>query len=218
MIYPVDPHFPITQKFGENPDWYKSTHGHPGLDFGCPVGTPVKAVLAGVVVFAGLDPETAANPKAGYGLHIRVQGLQYLAIYGHLSVTMVGAGNQVEEGEPIGQTGNTGFSTGPHLHFELRTAAAIATTCVDPLPFLNQAQQPNRQPIFYAVVVADVLMIRKDPSRTHGPLGNLKKGDIIPVYSLAGSDVWVEHDRGFSAFALTGENLMQVACSQAKVE
>ena len=209
MIYPVDPSFPITQKFGENPDWYPTTHGHPGIDFGCPIGTPVKAVFAGQVTFAGMDPQTAIDSKTGYGLHVRIQGAQFLAIYGHFSVAMVSQGNQVVEGQPIGLTGNTGFSTGPHLHFELRTSTG-ALTCFDPLPLLNETQEPDRKPLFYAVVTCGSINIRKDASREHSPLGLLHQGDVIPIYSLAGPEVWVEHDKGFSAFRIAGEDLMKI--------
>jgi len=212
MIYPVDPTFPITQKFGENPDWYPLTHGHPGIDFGCPLGTPVRSVFAGQVLFAGLDPETVVKSTAGYGLHVRIQGLagqQYLAIYGHFSVALVKQGQTLIEGQEIGLTGNTGFSTGPHLHFELRTSTG-ALTCFDPLPLLDQAQKPDRKPLFYAVVTCAAVMIRRDAGRDHSAIGMLGKGDVVPVYSLAGQEVWIEHDRGFSAFRIGGEDLMKV--------
>ncbi len=174
MIYPVDPSFPITQKFGENPDWYPTTHGHNGLDFGVPEGTVVKSTFAGLVVFAGMDPETLVKPKTGYGLHVRMQGQQYLAIYGHLSVLQTKRDDQVSEGQLIGLTGNTGFSTGPHLHFELRTASSIVT-CFDPLPLLDKVQQPDRKPLFYAVVTCSAVMIRRDASRDHSPLAVFTK-------------------------------------------
>ena len=209
MIYPVDPTFPITQKFGENPDWYPTTHGHNGLDFGVPEGTVVKSTFAGLVVFAGMDPATQASPKTGYGLHVRVQGQQYLAIYGHLSVLQTERDDQVSEGQVIGLSGNTGFSTGPHLHFELRTASSIVT-CIDPLPLLDKTQQPDRKPLFYAVVTCVAVMIRRGPNRDQSPLAALHQGDVIPVYSLAGPEVWVEHDRGFSAFRIGGEDLMKI--------
>ena len=212
MIYPVDPSFPMTQKFGENPDWYPTTHGHPGIDFGCPIGTLVWSVFPGQVLFAGLDPETVVNSKTGYGLHVRIHrsaGFESLAIYGHFSAVRVKQGDQVLEGQPIGLTGNTGFSTGPHLHFELRTSTG-ALTCFDPLPLLDKVQQPDRKPLFYAVVTCTAVMIRPDASRDHGPVGVLHQGDVIPVYSLAGFEAWVEHDRGFSAFRIGGENLMKV--------
>jgi hypothetical protein len=209
MIYPVDPSFPITQKFGENPDWYPTTRGHPGIDFGCPIGTQVLSVFAGTVVFAGLDPETVVNSKTGYGLHVRIQGPSFLAIYGHFSNLMIKQGCQIVEGQQIGLSGNTGFSTGPHLHFELRTASSVAT-CIDPLPLLDKAQQPDRKPLFYAVVTCTAVMIRPDASRDHGPVGVLHQGDVIPVYNLAGFEAWIEHDKGFSAFRIGGEDLMKV--------
>jgi hypothetical protein len=209
MIYPVDPTFPITQKFGENPDWYPTTHGHPGIDFGCPIGTLAWSVFGGQVLFAGLDPETVVNSKTGYGLHVRIQGSQYLAIYGHFSEIRVKQGDKIPEGQPIGLTGNTGFSTGPHLHFELRTSTGVLT-CFDPLPLLDQAQKPDRKPLFYAVVTCVAVMIRRGPNRDQSPLAALHQGDVIPVYSLAGPEVWVEHDRGFSAFRIGGEDLMKV--------
>jgi murein DD-endopeptidase MepM/ murein hydrolase activator NlpD len=209
MIYPIDNYYQITQKFGENPDWYPLTHGHNGLDFGIPEGTPVKSTFAGLVVFAGLDPATQASPKTGYGLHVRVQGPQYLAIYAHLSILQTQRDDQVGEGQVIGLSGNTGFSTGPHLHFELRTASSVAT-CIDPLPLLDKAEKPNRKPLFYAVITCRAVMIRREPNRNKSPLAILSEGDVIPVYSLAGPEVWVEHDRGFSAFRIGGEDLMKI--------
>jgi murein DD-endopeptidase MepM/ murein hydrolase activator NlpD len=220
MIYPVDPKFPITQRYGENPDWYPLTHGHNGLDFGLPVDNPAKAVFPGLVVFAGLDPETAVNPKSGYGNCIRIQGSQYLVIYGHLNVIQVKRDDQVTEAQIIGLTGGdpnnpqhipTGFSTGPHLHFELRTGSSLAT-CTDPYPLLTKYQQPNRQPLFYAQLAPGItgVTIRSGPSITSPRTGILTPADIVPVYALAGAEAWVEHDRGFSAFRYAGETLLQV--------
>jgi murein DD-endopeptidase MepM/ murein hydrolase activator NlpD len=212
MIYPIDNYYQITQKFGENPDWYPTTHGHPGIDFGCPIGTPVRSIFGGQVLFAGMDPETVIKPKTGYGLHVRVlctQGKQCLAIYGHFSQVLVKQDEQITEGQHIGLTGNTGFSTGPHLHFELRSSTG-ALTCFDPLPLLNRNQQLDRKPLFYAVVTCVAVMIRRGPNRNQSPLAALNQGDVIPVYSLAGPEVWVEHDRGFSAFRIGGEDLMKI--------
>jgi len=53
-------------------------------------------------------------------------------------------------------------------------------------------------------------MIRTAAGRDHSALGMLSKGDVIPVYSLAGLEVWVEHDKGFSAFRIGGEDLMKI--------
>ena len=215
MIYPVDPSTPITQLYGENPSWYPLTHGHNGLDFGLPEGNPAKAVIPGLITFAGLDPETAANPKAGYGQYVRIQGAQYQVIYGHLTVLQVRRDDQVQSGQVIGLTGGktppTGFSTGPHLHFEVRTGSSIAT-CIDPLPLLNKAEQPNRKPLFYAELAPGItgVSIRSGPGVTYPRTGLLKPGDAVPVYNIAGPEAWIEHDRGYSAFRYAGENLLQV--------
>jgi len=214
MIYPVTPTFPITQKFGEHPDWYPLTKGHNGLDFGLPEGSPTWSTFAGLVTFAGVDPETEANPKAGYGLCVRIQGVRFLAIYGHLTLITVKRDEQVANGHIIGRTGGvtapTGFSTGAHLHFELRTASSLAT-CIDPLPLLNPDEKANRTPIFYAQIRPEVsgVNVRTGP-RIDAPLAGkvLKPNEVIAVYSLAGPSVWVEHDRGFSAFNY--EPLMKV--------
>ena len=215
MIYPVNPSFPITQRFGENPDWYPLTHGHNGLDFGLPEGNQAKAVIPGLVTFAGLDPETAANPKAGYGNCVRIQGSHYLAIYGHLTFIYVKRDDQVLEGQAIGLTGGatppTGFSTGPHLHFEVRTGSSLAT-CTDPFPLLSKDQQPNRQPLFYAQLAPGItgVNIRSGPNVTNPCTGILTPADTIPVLALAGAMAWIEHDLGFSAFRYGGEALLKV--------
>ncbi len=95
----------------------QSIHGHNGVDFGAPIGTPVYASLGGVVTLTrGGD---AWN--GGYGNYIVVKhsnGVQTL--YAHLSSILVNKGENVGKGETIAKSGNTGQSTGPHLHFEVR--------------------------------------------------------------------------------------------------
>jgi hypothetical protein len=209
MIYPVDPKFPISQLFGENPALYPATNGHKGLDFALPEGNFVRCVFPGLVTFAGLDPATHVDPKAGYGLHVRIQGTQYLAIYAHLSFTLLKRDDQVQTGQQVGLSDNTGRSTGPHLHFELRTGSSLAT-CIDPLPLLNKDEKPDRSPFFYAEVLCTSLNIRRDPSTQFSPSGQLKTGDIVPVFSLSGLNIWFEHDRGFSAYRFSGDALMKI--------
>ncbi|MDB5204539.1 MAG: peptidase family protein [Candidatus Taylorbacteria bacterium] len=92
-------------------------HGKYGtaVDLGTPVGTQVYAAAGGKVLVA-----KTGGYNGGYGNYIVVQhnnGMQ--TIYAHLSVVDVSAGNTVSQGDPIGKSGNTGNSTGPHLHFEI---------------------------------------------------------------------------------------------------
>jgi len=58
--------------------------------------------------------------KKGYGLHVRIENDFYYVIYGHLSKVFIEEGKDIKYGDKIGDSGNSGFSTGPHLHFEIR--------------------------------------------------------------------------------------------------
>jgi murein DD-endopeptidase MepM/ murein hydrolase activator NlpD len=98
--------------------------GHIALDFGAPVGTPVKSTMDGKVVYAGWNDE-------GYGNLVIVENGPYRTYYGHLSKIPVQYGQQVEAGSTIGLSGNTGNSTGPHLHYEVRKHGQH----LDPLDF-----------------------------------------------------------------------------------
>lgn len=85
---------------------------HYGLDFKANVGTTVYASDGGTVVYAG--------PRGNYGIYIKIQhGTKYETVYAHLSSVLVKVGDKVFKGQPIAKSGNTGMSTGPHLHFEV---------------------------------------------------------------------------------------------------
>ncbi len=104
---------PITTYFGEKASYYYSG-AHSGLDFGVDTGTPVRAAASGTVV--------AANRQADeYGWHVIIaHNSTYSTLYAHLSRFDVKPGDKVVAGQQIGLSGNTGFTLGPHLHFELR--------------------------------------------------------------------------------------------------
>jgi len=87
--------------------------GHVALDFGVPVGTPVKSTLDGKVTFAGWNNQ-------GYGNLIIVENGPYRVFFAHLSDFSVKVGDKIQAGEVLGKSGNTGDSTGPHLHYEVR--------------------------------------------------------------------------------------------------
>jgi murein DD-endopeptidase MepM/ murein hydrolase activator NlpD len=94
-------------------------HGYNAVDLGTPVGTRVMAAAEGTVVIA-----RASGYNGGYGEYVAIQhpnGTQ--TVYGHLSKVYVTSGEHVTQGETIALSGNTGRSTGPHLHFEVRGAA-----------------------------------------------------------------------------------------------
>lgn len=116
LVHPVvDPSKrTITQHFGENPEDYArfGIKGHTGTDFATPIGSLVQATDKGQVIEAGwLDD---------YGNYIKLRHAWGESIYAHLSSFQVAHGEYVGQGEKIALTGNTGNSTGPHLHYAMR--------------------------------------------------------------------------------------------------
>lgn len=122
LAHPVqDPQYrKVTQVYGVNGDYYKRfkvdgvpLRGHNGIDFGTPQGTAICAVADGHVVEVAYDP-------TGYGLYIKIVHPWGESLYAHLSQQLCAVGDIALAGETIGLSGNTGNSSGPHLHFGLR--------------------------------------------------------------------------------------------------
>ncbi|HEX6489662.1 MAG TPA: peptidoglycan DD-metalloendopeptidase family protein [Candidatus Dormibacteraeota bacterium] len=130
FIWP-EPQAQITQGFGPSTLWFEppyagAPHFHMGIDLAAPQGTHVLAADDGVVALVG-------SGTTGYGNYVVIahQG-GFTTLYGHLEAALVHPGDQVTQGEVIGFEGSTGYSTGPHVHFELRINGAPQ----DPAPYL----------------------------------------------------------------------------------
>lgn len=109
---------------------------HRGVDLGIPTGTEVVAAWSGIVKNVSMKSATI-----GLGYYVEVQHADGVRTrYGHLSKPLVKTGQQVNQGETLALSGNTGHSTGPHLHFEVW----INQKVVDPLPYLNGKQKMFR--------------------------------------------------------------------------
>jgi murein DD-endopeptidase MepM/ murein hydrolase activator NlpD len=124
-LWPVYPH-PITSEFG-----YRELRGvygfHYGLDMGCWTGTPVRATKDGTV--------TAASWRGSLGLTVEIaHDSGYSTLYAHLSSVQVRVGDQVKAGDVIALSGNSGNSTGPHLHYEIH----LYGNPVDPLRYIDE--------------------------------------------------------------------------------
>ncbi|MEE1754112.1 M23 family metallopeptidase [Streptomyces sp. SP18CS02] len=103
---------------------------HTGVDFAASSGTPVKAVGAGTVVSAGWS--------GAYGNEVVIQHADgNYSQYAHLSSLAVSSGQSVSGGQQIGLSGSTGNSSGPHLHFEVRTGPGYGSD-IDPVSYLRQ--------------------------------------------------------------------------------
>lgn len=118
---PVRANFRFTSGFGQR--WGRM---HAGTDFAAPIGTPVYATADGVVTDAGWS--------SGYGRLIKIQhefGIE--TRYAHLNAMRVSVGQRVSRGERIGDMGNSGRSTGPHLHYEVR----VGGQAVNPMIYIR---------------------------------------------------------------------------------
>ncbi|MDF2093854.1 M23 family metallopeptidase [Knoellia sp. 3-2P3] len=101
---------------------------HNGNDFACPVGTPLMAMSQGTVIFAGQE--------GGYGNKVEIEYWDgTVSYYAHMDTISVTVGQQVAVGDQVGTSGNTGHSTGPHLHLEIHPGGGGA---VDPEPWLRE--------------------------------------------------------------------------------
>lgn len=105
----------ITQRYS----YRGPKRGHAGLDLAAPTGTPVYASLSGTVTFSGWN-------VFGYGQLITIRGIDGRDYYyAHNSRRLVAKGQRVRQGQMIARVGSTGNSTGPHLHFEIRSGSSI---------------------------------------------------------------------------------------------
>ena len=141
LVSPLHIPLRITQRFGENPDWYTVYHllGHEGVDLGCPEGTPVLASHNG-----------HAQPRWGdstYGDHVYLYGDGYMTLYAHLSKITVWKFQKVKAGGVLGLTGSTGRSTGTHLHWGLKVNGISNLgykDWIDPLSYIEDPSMSMR--------------------------------------------------------------------------
>lgn len=135
----------IASGFGSRVDpLYKTIKFHAGLDFACPQGTPIYATADGRVKLSG-------NVGDGFGNHvILAHGYGYETLYGHMVRTKVRAGQSVKRGEIIGWVGNTGKSTGPHLHYEVHKGGRP----VDPIYFFYNDLTPEQYQLILKIAAS----------------------------------------------------------------
>jgi murein DD-endopeptidase MepM/ murein hydrolase activator NlpD len=114
---------------------FQTMKAHLGVDYAAPTGTPALTVGDGVVEFSGV--------QGGFGNVVIVRhGSNHSTVYAHLSRILVRKGQSVQKGQTIGAVGSTGWSTGPHLHFEFR----VNGVHVDPDKVIQQAQSTPLSP------------------------------------------------------------------------
>lgn len=180
MRKPFDGEFAVTQRYGEK---ITDPAGHTGIDYALYLGTPVLAACSGKV-------SRVAYLQSGYGTHVVIDhdnGLQ--TVYGHLSSVCVKLGSPVSEGQPIGRSGNTGNSTGPHLHFEVRQEGRP----VD--PELIFRQQSGQSGVEEKTVSVPLLFVRSGPGIEYPIVDSLKQGSRVSGEVIA-ETVWLKIGAG----------------------
>ncbi len=126
LAWPVNPHI-LTQSFGNTAFAQSGAYngsGHNGIDIGASIGTPITS--AGVGVVQGTGDTDKACPNASFGKWVLIKHNNGLStLYAHLSVIKAVPGQTVNSGDVIGYSGNTGYSTGPHLHFTVYASQGV---------------------------------------------------------------------------------------------
>ncbi|OAB57371.1 hypothetical protein AY599_20030 [Leptolyngbya valderiana BDU 20041] len=127
LIFPLSIPAPISSFFGWRHHPIAGTRRfHTGTDIAAPLGTPVLAAFTGRVA--------VADALGGYGLTVILEHNDGTAetLYAHMSELLVRPGDRVEQGQVIGRVGSTGYSTGPHLHFEVKQLTERGWVFLDP--------------------------------------------------------------------------------------
>lgn len=154
LKYPLDS-IRVTQYFGntnfatKNPQIYKSGT-HPGMDFAASIGTPVMASLSGTVVGSGNMDLAGGGRCRAYGKWVMIKHDNGLStLYAHLSLIKVTNGQQLITGQVLGYSGNTGATTGPHLHFGVYATEGVRITKLTSSSYCSGVLYPLADPKAY---------------------------------------------------------------------
>jgi murein DD-endopeptidase MepM/ murein hydrolase activator NlpD len=164
--------FVLTSPFGNRTSPFTNTVDfHSGLDLAAREGTPVLASGGGRVVFAGRYPLRRNVRWWRYGNVVVVaHGTRYLTIYAHLNEITVRRGATLRRGEEVGTVGNTGWSTSPHLHYEVRFRKEIddEPTPIDPRIYILNYQWTGHEELLIQGRSAPIPAFDPLPSRMRG--------------------------------------------------
>lgn len=144
FIKPFLGNYVVTQTYNEHkaraiangwcwkPDTGCTSFYYPGIDYGTPINTSIVVSENGIVTEAKKD----LSPSGGYGNYVKIKHAEnFITLYGHLNKILCAVGQSVKRGKIIGLSGNTGNSTGPHIHWEMR----LNGIPVDPQLYISSA-------------------------------------------------------------------------------
>lgn len=200
LIKPFHGNYPITQLYGENAAAYAhfGIPGHNGIDWGMKEGTIIKPAAPGHILEIKSDP-------AGYGNYVKISHGDYHSLYAHFREANVIVGQEVDTNTIIGWSGNTGNSTGSHLHFGFKDLQQLDNGFhgyIDPMPYIKngveysvpEIKAPESDPTHYALVLYDGLNVRNEPSISGNDLGDMAAGVCAAIFEIIddGDDVWLK--------------------------
>jgi hypothetical protein len=167
-----------------------------GIDYAV-YNAPDKAAADGVVSYVN-------KGSTGYGYEIRIDhGDGYVTIYGHHSAINVIKGQVVKAGDIIGITGNTGNSTGPHLHFEVR----LNGSPIDPQPLIDGGEENKVKGT--VLENGNGLAVRSQPERTGIVLKRLYTGNVVDIESI--DTMWAKlKDGKYICVRMKGDEYVRV--------
>lgn len=188
MRKPFNGNYVVTQPFGANPRVY-GPGGHRGIDYGLPGKTPVIAMEAGVV-------KKMPFQWGGFGNYLTLTFGPYIAYYGHLhSITKTGV---VKEGDVIGYSDSSGWSTGNHLHLEIYNRGSL----INPNSlFTPPAPAPTLRRL--TVIATAGANIRREPTTASAVVTRVPFNTILWARSRAngqsvyGNPVWFRVNNGW---------------------
>lgn len=186
LIYPVR-NVKISQLFGPSSIDYSrfGLKGHNGIDFAGQIGDEILAAADGTVIHVGYEPE-------GYGHFILIDHGQHVGVYAHLKKILVNVWQRVAQGKQIAEMGNSGNSTGPHLHFGIRPKVYDRNDgyggYIDPMPFFAISPPPHTEQLdgiklSKVKILHDGVAIRSFPGIANNVITRAQAG-----YVLLGAD------------------------------
>lgn len=217
FIYPVDN--AISQYFGANPNSYQP-NGHLGVDFACPMNTPVRAVGAGTIVWSDWGQKMGANPwmmipgSDASGILVIVDHGGIFSLYAHLNSTPRNNGERVNAGDVIGYSGTTGRSTGPHLHLEITVKANINNYLYGRTNPLSMMSKTGVVPVGNVTLKANQRMVGpSNLNQRDRPVTNANVVRVVPANTVeeftgyvvgeqvntggVNSNIWYKDDLGY---------------------
>jgi murein DD-endopeptidase MepM/ murein hydrolase activator NlpD len=182
MASPLPAKFKITTTYHKPGTWWSCGY-HTGVDFACPIGTPITAAKNGTV----LEASSNCSWGGAYGNAIIIDhGNGVHAIYAHTSQMLVKKGQKVTEGQLIAKSGNSGNSSGPHLHFETRVAPfRYANKDVDPKVLLQGAVKTSIKAAVTSGKAKNTTA--PEPSKVYpgNPVDSQDNGDPVKALQIA---------------------------------